>query len=105
MGGSDLGWPRHNLKTLFKNNESKKGWGCQVAECLPSKRKALSSNPSTTPLPKETVLSKGTINFVFLGLLYCLMLKEIYEMGAKYIRACVSKCSKHSLPLPYIEVL
>jgi hypothetical protein len=48
MGGSDLGWPRHNLKTLFKNNESKKGWGCQVAECLPSKRKALSSNPSAT---------------------------------------------------------
>jgi hypothetical protein len=47
MGGSDLGWPRHNLKTLFKNNESKKGWGCQVAECLPSKRKALSLNPST----------------------------------------------------------
>jgi hypothetical protein len=41
--------PRKNMRPYLKNNlKSKKGWRyAQVVECLPSKCKALSSNPST----------------------------------------------------------
>jgi hypothetical protein len=46
-----------NARPYLKNNQRKKGFDVvQVVECLPSKHKALSSNPSTTKkrIPKSS---------------------------------------------------
>jgi hypothetical protein len=50
-------WPMHKTRHYLKNNQSKKGWGV-TEECLPSKCKALSSNPSTA---KKNVVDEWTV--------------------------------------------
>jgi hypothetical protein len=45
--------------------KSKKGWGCDTSgRHLPSNHKALSSNPSTAPVPikKQTILYRRKMN-------------------------------------------
>jgi hypothetical protein len=46
--GTPPGWPGQKERPYLQNKQSKKSWRhAHVVECLPSKHKALSSNPRT----------------------------------------------------------